>query len=160
MQGWEFALLLFALSLKIAHFKDWLWAIFSCRTLLKNEAKIFFFSSYVLDSFSLFSPFLCLKANLSFGNCNGSDWLMVSFLKWATGAIRSQSLFCKKQQKQIGNVALKKVAKIEGNDSLLGIRRGKAVKNIQKIWFFFKRIAWYLIAIRWKHNWITHVTVF
>ena len=33
MQDWEFALLLCALSLKIAHFKEQLWVIWSCRSL-------------------------------------------------------------------------------------------------------------------------------
>ena len=72
----------------------------------------------------------------------------VALLSSATSANRSRSLFCKEwwerwkrweRREQFAQVALLKKsewAKSDGRDSLLGIKKGKTVKNIRKIRIF------------------------
>ena len=72
VQGWEFALLLFALVLKITHFKEWPWAIRSLqRSLLyewftSDSSKLLAKTSNSLDIFFVcfwqFFLFLCPKS--------------------------------------------------------------------------------------------------
>ena len=110
MQGWEFALLLFTLSLKIALLKKETWAICSLQRvtwvihlfffranrtfillLFKNEwfAQIFFIVSPCFQQFLTAFPIFMPKTNRL---CNS--------LLSRTGSIRSRSLFTKKRREQ------------------------------------------------------------
>ena len=86
------------------------------------------------------------------------DWQIdpIALLSWATGANRSRPLFCKEWQERFAqDPSFVKSdesdwAKRNGNDSLLSIKRGKAVKSCQKHeknmnranrWVFLKMIC-------------------
>ena len=123
LQGWEFALSLFALLLKISLLKERPWVICSHRSLKKSASVIhswfalllsknepfavkkFVVFTIFLTVFLLFFPFLCSKANrshrsllrFSFEKSDRSNFLSLLFTKERLWAISSRR-FLKKSK--------------------------------------------------------------